>query len=392
MSSPFSRSLRALDAERSRGWWPIAVAAVLFLAWTSWFLLARVPLYETSALARIEAAAAAHPVDARVAGRAVRVHLSVGAPVRAGDVLVELETDAERLALEEARARLAALTSEIAAVRREMTAEERAIEDDRRAAAVARQEQRALVRETEARRRLAAEEADRLARLRAEGIIPELDDSRARAEAERRQASAEAADAALARIEHDQKTRESDRLVRIQRLRGTVTRLDGEAATAAAAARRLEYDVERRVLRAPIDGRIAEAADLRIGAVVDEGDRLAAVVPDGPLRVVAQFAPAAAIGRVRAGQPGRVRLFGFPWAEYGSVPATVTAVADDVRDGLVRVEMAVGQLPAALPISHALPGSVEVEVERVRPAWLVIRTLGGLLTRPVEGAPPPAGN
>ena len=392
MSSPFSRSLRALDAERSRGWLPLGVAAGLVLAWAAWFLLARVPLYETSAVARLEAAAAAHPVDARTDGRIVAVHLPVGVRVRAGDVLVELEADAERLALEEARARLAALGPEIAAVRRELEAEAGAIEVERRAAVVARDEARAFMREAEATLRYAAEEAGRVGRLRAEGIAPEQDDSRARAELDRRRAAVDAAAASVARIETDRQTRESDRLVRIQRLRGTLSRLEGEASTAAASIRRLEHEVERRVLRAPVDGRIAEAADLRVGAVLEEGDRLAAVVPDGPLRVVAQFAPAAAIGRLHPGQPGRVRLLGFPWAEYGSLEATVTGVSHEVRDGLVRVEMAVGAMPPALPVSHALPGSVEVEVERVRPAWLVLRTLGGFLTRPVERAAPPAGN
>jgi membrane fusion protein (multidrug efflux system) len=110
------------------------------------------------------------------------------------------------------------------------------------------------------------------------------------------------------------------------------------------------------------------------------------------LRVVAQFTPAAAIGRVRAGQTGRVRLLGFPWTEYGSLRASVSRVANEVRDGLVRVELAVDALPASLPLSHALPGNVEVEVERVRPSSLVFRTLGGWLTRPVDPASTTAGS
>jgi membrane fusion protein (multidrug efflux system) len=387
MSSPFSRSLRALEADGAFGWRAAASAAILLAAWAAWFLLARVPLYETSSVARIEAAAAAHPVDVRVPGRAVRVNLTVGARVHGGDVLVELEGDAERLALHEARARLAALGPEIAATAAEMEAEERAIADERRAALVARDEQRAMLREAQAARDVAVEDARRLARLRADGLIAQAEDDRARADAEQRRASADAAAAALARVEHDERTNESDRRVRVQRLRGTRSRLEGEAATAAAAVKRLEYEVERRVIRAPVDGRIAEAADVRPGAVVEEGDRLAAIVPDGPLRVVAQFAPADAIGRVRAGQPGRVRLQGFPWTEYGSLLARVSAVSSEVRDGTVRVELAVDRLPAALPLSHALPGSVEVEVERVRPAALVFRTLGGWLTRPVAAAP-----
>jgi membrane fusion protein (multidrug efflux system) len=157
--------------------------------------------------------------------------------------------------------------------------------------------------------------------------------------------------------------------------------------------KRLEYEIERRILRAPVDGRIAEAADLRVGAFIDEGERLAAIVPEGPLRVVAQFTPAAAMGRVRVGQTGRVRLLGFPWTEYGSLRASVSRVANEVRDGLVRVELAVDSLPAALPLTHALPGDVEVEVERVRPFLLVLRILGGSLTRPIGSAPAdPAGS
>src|ERR687898_1937113 len=106
MSSPFGRSVRAIESERTRGWVPVVVAASLLAMWAAWFLFSRIPLYETSAAARIEATAATHPIDARMAGRAARVNLAVGAAVRAGDVLVELEVDAERLALEQSRARL----------------------------------------------------------------------------------------------------------------------------------------------------------------------------------------------------------------------------------------------------------------------------------------------
>ena len=386
MSSPFDRSLRAIHAERGRGWIPVVVAASLLAGWAAWFGLARVPLYETSTAARIEATAAMHPLDARIGGRVVRVNLTLGAPVDAGDVLVELEADAERLALEQSRAHVAALAPELASVRSEIAAEERAIADERRSAADARDQQRALVRETRAALGIAEEDAQRIARLRAGGLISEQEHARARSAVEQRRAASDAAGSALARIDQEQKTRESDRLVRIQRLRGTLARLEGEAATAGAASRRFEHEVERRVLRAPIRGRIAEAMDLRVGAAVREGERLAAVLPDGPLRVVAQFAPASAFGRVSPGQPATVRLDGFPWAEYGSIRARVARVANETRDGLVRVELDVTAMPAALPVSHALPGSVEIEVERVRPAALVVRMLGGALTRPVAAA------
>jgi membrane fusion protein (multidrug efflux system) len=363
------------------------IATALLAMWAAWFLLARIPLYETSAAARIESIEAMHPVDARMAGRAARVNLALGAPVAAGEVLVELEADAERLALEQSRARVAALGPEIASVRSEIAAEERSIADERRSAADARDQQRAVVREARAALDLADEDARRIAKLRSGGLVSEQDHARARSDLEQRRAAADAAGSALARIDQEQKTRESDRRVRIERLRGTLARLEGEGATAAAEARRFEYEVERRLLRAPIAGRIAEAMDLRTGAAVREGERLAAILPAGPLRVVAQFAPAAAFGRILAGQPATVRLDAFPWAEYGSIRARVARVANETRDALVRVELEVTAMPAGVPVSHALPGSVEIEVERVRPAALVLRMLGGALTRPVEASP-----
>lgn len=383
MSSPFSRSLRALESERHRGWRAAAIAAALLLGWGAWFGLAQVPLYETSTTARVEATAATHPVDARMTGRAIRVNLSVGASVRAGDVLLELEAEPERLSLQEARTRVNALGPEIAAIASEINAERRALADERDAARVARDEQQAVVREAQAALQLADEEAKRVGQLRAKGIISEVEDVRARAEVTRRRAAVDAAETALVRIDRDVRTRESDRRVRIERLRGTHLRLEGEAATAMAAMKRLENEVERRMLRAPIDGRIGEAAELRVGGVVREGQRIAAIVPSGPLQVVAHFTPASALGRVRPGQRGRVRLHGFPWTEYGSLRASVSSVADEIRDGLVRVELTIDGVPATLPSSHALPGTAEIEVERARPFALVLRTLGGWMTQPV---------
>ena len=125
---------------------------------------------------------------------------------------------------------------------------------------------------------------------------------------------------------------------------------------------------------------------LQIGTFVKAGDKLGAVVPAGSLKLVADFLPAVALGRVQAGQPARLRLDSFPWTQYGSLAATVSSVASEVRDGRVRVELAVDSEPAArLPLQHGLRGTVEVEVERVAPATLVLRAAGQLLAHPGPG-------
>jgi membrane fusion protein (multidrug efflux system) len=72
-----------------------------------------------------------------------------------------------------------------------------------------------------------------------------------------------------------------------------------------------------------------------------------------------------------------MRLDGYPWTQYGSIEAAVSHVAGEVRDGTVRVELAVSpSVAVSAPLQHGLPGSLEVEVERVSPAALVMRTAG----------------
>jgi membrane fusion protein (multidrug efflux system) len=106
---------------------------------------------------------------------------------------------------------------------------------------------------------------------------------------------------------------------------------------------------------------------------------LGAIIPAGTLKVVAQFDPAAALGRVHEGQRARVRLDGFPWAQFGTVNATVATVANEVRDGTVRVDLTLLAGPP-VPLQHGLPGKVEVEIEKISPAALLLRVAGQSLT------------
>ena len=63
-----------------------------------------------------------------------------------------------------------------------------------------------------------------------------------------------------------------------------------------AAIERLDYEIEKRRIRAPVAGRLGEVAYLQIGAVVREGDQLGAVVTSGTLKVIADFPPLRAPG------------------------------------------------------------------------------------------------
>src|SRR5262249_13774895 len=138
---------------------------------------------------------------------------------------------------------------------------------------------------------------------------------------------------------------------------------------------RLREELERHLIRAPADGVIGETSSVRVGAQMKAGDPIATVVAGGPVRIVAQFSPES-LGRIREGQRARMRLEGFSWTEFGMLEATVVAVASEARDGLVRVELSVDELPRGIPLEHGLPGSVDIAVEQSTPSQLVLRAFG----------------
>jgi multidrug resistance efflux pump len=390
VSTPFHRTLRSLDADRFR---PTLVAlgcaAALIVVWLAWFLSARVPVLAVSTRARLESAGAAHPVEAPALGRIVSSKLRLGLEVQAGDVLVELDAEPERLRLEEERRQRSTIAPQIEALRAEMAGEERALAEDLAAARATLDEARAKAREAEALATLGEQEAARAEALRQSGTLSELDALRAATEANRSRAAAESLRLAVERLARELGARSEDRRARIDALRRQASELEGRAATAAATLDRLEHDLDRRRIRATISGRIGEVTELRAGAVVEEGDRLAVIVPDGGVRIVAQLAPQTALGRVRTGQPARFRLTGFPWTEFGALGATVTAIASELDEGLVRVELAVDPATTTrIPLEHGLPGVVEIEVERASPAALVLRAAGRRLDGPATS---PAG-
>jgi membrane fusion protein (multidrug efflux system) len=285
--------------------------------------------------------------------------------------------------------RLAALEPQLAALDREMAAELQTLRASRDATRTAVDSARARESEAQAASQFADEESRRFAQLKQREGISELEMLRARAEELKRHAAAQALLLDAQRIEADQRTRDSQARARIEQLRKDIAELEGQIATVGSAVQVLQTEIEKRRVRAPVDGQLGEVSNLPAGTVVREGERVGAVVPDGQLRVVAQLQPATALGRVRKGQRARVRLDGFPWLEFGSLSARVETVAQEPRDGLVRVDLAVLPSPDdRIPLQHGLPGIVEIDVERVSPAALLLRAVGQLAMRPVvEQAP-----
>jgi membrane fusion protein (multidrug efflux system) len=381
MPATFSRTLRSLEADGPRCRTVNLLVLALAAAWGAWSFLGRVGVYEVTREARLEVDNAAHPVASPVEGRVVETRVTIGREVRAGDVLIVLDAQAQRLAIGQRQARQGALGVRREALGREIEAEREAIAVQQRERALAIEEARAQVAEAEARARLAERQGERLAALRARHAASDEEFQRGRAEAEACRASVRALVLASDRIGQNHLVQERDRATRLARLESAAAELRGEAAIEEAAIATLEHEAALRVIRAPVSGRVGEVvAEWRAGAVIRAGERIGSIIPPGKPRAVALF-PVVSVGRVRPGQTARLRLDGFPWTEYGTVTARVEGVGNEARAGFVRVELTPTPDPrSAIPLLHGLPGSVEVEVERVSPATLVLRAAGQILT------------
>jgi membrane fusion protein, adhesin transport system len=383
LPSQFSGTTRSLVNDNSRyalfAW---LLAAVLLCAWSVWFFFSSVTVYEVSTKAHLEVQQAPHPLAALVAGKVAATALVIGREVQTGEIVAELDANGDKLRLQEEQSRLAALEPRLASLKKEIAALEQARADDQRAASAAMQAARSRNKEARVAAEFAQENGRRLKDESGAGSVAEMDALRALSEAQKLSAASDALSSDGRRLELDALSRAQQSLAQIESLKRSVVTLEGESATARLTIRRLETDLEKYLVRAPIAGWIGDAVPVRPGEYVTAGQRLATVVPRGDLIIVADFNPAAALGRVHPGQHAHLRLDSFPWTQYGSTEAIVSRVATEVRDNLVRVEFALAAPPAAGSIlQHGLPGSIEVNVDHASPAVLLLRASGQLLAR-----------
>ena len=377
MAIAFSRSMRSVHASRFRAaLFGMLISALVLGGWAVWAAQARVSLYEVSDTARLEVEYAARPIEAQVSGRVLKNYLALGDRVQAGQTLVELDAATERLQLAEAQTQPLALESQRAALRSEAAAAAQALDEERQTTRAAGDEAAAKFREAEEAARFAHIEVDRLAPLRAGGIISELEFLRAKSEAQKRDAAAESMRLAVVKLDQEHRTIGRDRQAQLERLKGEITRVESQMFTDKSTLRKIEHEIDKRRIEAPISGRIGEVAEQRTGTFVEAGSKLGAIIPDGGLRVVAYFPPHSSLGRIQPGQEARLRLDGFPWAQYGSLAATVVTVAGEAKDGRVRVELLLhADQASAIPLQHGLPGIVEVEVKKISPLRLALQAL-----------------
>ncbi len=378
MGIAFSRTTRALNADRGAGSKVLIIAAlILIAAWAAWFIFGRVTVYQVSRAAHIEVASSSREITALPGGRLIASGLFIGRRVKAGDVLAELDSQEAKLRLAEAEARLAGYPERLAALHRAQSSSSQARAGTEIAGSAELSAARARTREAQTSADFNRGAADRQKADAESGGSAQIDADRAAAEARRAASAAEAMRHDETRIAGDSSARRADREADSARLSASIATEESNRAALEQEVAQLRYELESRKIRAPGDGVIGEVMAVKLGEVLAAGQRLATIIPDGTLHVVAAFDPATGLGRLTTGQTARLRLDGFSWAQYGDFPATVERVAGEANGNMLRVELLMPRREhEELPLRHGMTGHVDVAIEQVSPAVLVLRAIG----------------
>ena len=381
MASTFSQTMASMRRAGGRGpTWIWGLGLLLLGLWSIWFFCVQINVYEASQSARLEVHRAAHQLQSPESGSIKAVHMGLGQQVQAGQLLLELDPGPLQLQLSVLHSRRLALEAERGALSARLAAAGQARRRALVTARVAVREARAGARAKQVSALYLAGRSRRLERLHAGGHLPRLQLLEAQTEARRAEAELATLQRTVAGKEKQLALEQSDRRVAEAALQRELTRKQGELTLLAANIRRLKHSITRLQIRAPVGGRLGQHLPLLPGMYLKQGQQVVALLPRSRLRVVASFTPSAALGRLQTGQPARIRLHGFPWAQYGVIHATVAVVGKEIARGQVRAELELGPPGATpIPMQHGLPGTVEVLVERVTPAVLVLRMVGKLL-------------
>ncbi len=382
MPSSFRHTLRSLERRPRVG---LALAPALLCAggWSAWMLCARVAVFVSAPRARVEMSQAPSRIATELSGRVLRSELVLGAWVEQGDTLVELDAAIAQAELAELASALDVIGKKRAGAEQQLAAER-----DKRSArlrlgelASARAalglEHAAVLEAHQAQLTRIAEELQR------EQLNSKLEAVSAEGKLRESQIRVADATAQIERLAAENDYEDKSELARLAELGRQMIELDAERSQLLARMHTAQLELAKLRVTAPVSGRVGNIAPLQVGDLLPAGEVIASIVPADDVRVVAFFPPEPAVGRVLPGQTARLRLDGFAWTEFGAVAATVSRVASEPHEGLIRVELRASEPEAwRVPLEHGLTGALDIRIEEASPLELLLRSVAPELAVP----------
>jgi hemolysin D len=386
MAYPFQRTLRSLSGYESGTRGTLVVLGIVALGGlVSWTVGARIPVLKVSTQGRIEPHNAIHRIEPPEAGRVVRSMLELDKQVNEGDVLIEFDTTEQRLELAQSEATSGALTQDLSVLKAQIANKQEELGASGLVDEASLREATAKDQELIPRRRL-AEQREQLTKQSPLGAISDLEKLERHTEADELAHTSETQTLGIIRLQREQIVRREGLTAQLLALRRERLKIEGQLDELKIAIDRLHYQIEKKEVRASASGRLVDVVELAAGDYITQGQRLGTILARGQshIRVRARF-PKETVGIIRPGQSAQLKLDGYPWTIYGTVPAQVSSVGTEpgivataeAVPGTVRVELEI-QPPAdpRIVLQHGLTTTVEIEVARVSPMHLLMRAIG----------------
>ncbi len=140
--------------------------------------------------------------------------------------------------------------------------------------------------------------------------------------------------------------------------------------------------LDRLTLRSPIAGRVQSSIIVNVGQVVASGQEIMRVVPENSRLEIEAYVMNRDIGFVRLGQEAVVKVEAFPFTRYGSITAHVTRIA---RDAIPEPDASAIEGDPA----HAAKAAGYAGAERTQNLVFAVALAPDRTTMPVDGVNQP---
>jgi hemolysin D len=310
-----------------------------------------------TARGRLEPKGQTFRLDAPVEGKVVAIAVKEGSIVKAGQTLVELESEVMKTDLQQTQAKLEGqqnrltqleqLKSQLAIATRTQQLESQAQLSEQLAQA---DQVEARINSSRsayslAKARLAKElnEVKRYRQLAKDGVVSEVQAVEAERLADDSQRQAEQALADLQQAQSELKKQQSTRL-RVERtgelsildsrkqskeLQTQVADMRSEIAQTQKLIASLQLQLQQRIVRAPVSGTIFQLPIQRAGVVVKAGQTVAQIAPESTSLILRAKMPSSESGFLRLGMPVKLKFDAYPFQDYGVVPGNLRRISPD---------------------------------------------------------------
>ena len=323
-----------------------------------WAMLSKVD--ETgNARGRLEPKGKTIRLDAPVAGTVALIQVKEGESVKTGQSLLSLESELVRSNLQQAQAKLDGQLNRVTQLKVVKSQLEIAIRTSRLQSQVQESEQLAQINQTQkrldssqiayslAKKRFAMEqkEVQRYRKFWHEGVVSEVQVVGAERTLNDSQRLLEQAQSDIQQAQTELKKQQIayERVIRageltvlqsekqLEDLQSQIIGLQSEIAQNNNQIKSLQFQLQQRVVRAPINGTIFQFPIQRAGAVVQPGQIIATIAPQGtPFVLRAQITPQES-GFLRSGMPVKVKFDAYPFQDYGVVSGRLSWVSPDSK-------------------------------------------------------------